>query len=112
MTGLKKWFTVPATRDVRSAVAGMSKAAIGDCLIDALALMEGCEADSLTTKHVADFCNPRLLKRGDRQIQNTQPLVEAHCTGGCGDIEVSPQDLQRGRCNACGRDLEPRSAAS
>lgn len=70
----KKPTTAPMTAEVWRALADMSKAALMDCLADALTLLDGGSdpagraRERLGIEAVAEFCNPRLRLRGDRLI--------------------------------------------
>ncbi len=67
-----KGITSPAPRDVVVAMRRLSKNAVIDLALDAIAAVAGidsCEPVDLTVALVADFANPRLAVRGDRGIQ-------------------------------------------
>ncbi len=67
-----KGVTSPAPRPVVVAMRRLSKNAVIDLALDAIAVvadMDSCEASDLTVPLVADFANPRLAVRGDRGIR-------------------------------------------
>ena len=61
----KKPPTVPVSSQIEDVWESMSKAAIFDCLVDALA----ANPEALTLQEFAEHCNPRLLVRGDKPIK-------------------------------------------
>lgn len=81
----KKPCTAPMEPDAWRALADMSKAALMDCLADALVLLHGGESaspspaaarspDTVTLCMVADHCNPRLRVRGDDLVREGSRL--------------------------------------
>jgi hypothetical protein len=54
--------------EASAALRGMSKAALLDCLLDAIALQNECDPPFVTVAMVAEFCNQRLTKRGDKVV--------------------------------------------
>lgn len=66
---LKKRASTPMRADTANVMRRMSKAALIDCLVDALALKDGVDPHDLSVASVAEFCNPRLSIRGDRKVQ-------------------------------------------
>lgn len=67
--------------------------------LDAGALQEEIEtfadSDVRVTSTLARLCRRQHHAR-----------LAAHCTGGCGDIDVTRADLEAARCPHCGRELD------
>lgn len=64
----KKGTTVPVSVEIEGAWESMSKAAIFDCLVDALS----ANPEELTLAELAEHCNPRLLVRGDKPLKESK----------------------------------------
>jgi hypothetical protein len=65
---LKKGTTSPANPEVVEALQQCSKAALLDCLLDVIAMAEGCADNAVELRIVAGYVNPRLVVRGDKLI--------------------------------------------
>jgi hypothetical protein len=65
--GLKKGVTTPMQREVHNYLLGLSKAALLDCLADALGVMAGGDPETVELERVRAFVQPRLRVRGDRE---------------------------------------------
>ncbi len=64
--------TTPAPRDVVAAMMGLSKRALVDVALDAIAVVadnDSCEPEDLSVLLVCAVVNPRLVLRGDRQLE-------------------------------------------
>lgn len=67
----RKQSSTPAPADVVLALGRLSKAALVDIVCDAVALVsdtDSGEPGDLSLADVADFVNPRLRLRGDREL--------------------------------------------
>ncbi len=67
---MKKLMSAPVSPGVRVALMRMSKAALADCLADALGIVIDGEPDDLISADVAAFCNPRLAIRHDAPVHD------------------------------------------
>lgn len=99
------------TPEVETALRGLSKNALLDCLADMLGLVSGNVDDPPELSEVAELLNPRLRLRGDRLLRVPSPELKPVAEPFAGletcvpDFDTDP--LRQDRYPAADRDWEP-----